>query len=114
MFSAQNAEPDQSQVIRRHAHEPRGWRPTVLAVTIRRHRFTRADLGYFGGDTTGTQADAAKKIRIAGTRARREVAEQRMINRMVRQGRTLENKVNPIGKARRGLLHSYPRNMIGL
>lgn len=65
------------------------------------------------GKITKAQADRAKVINVKGGKARREVAEQRMINRLGGI-RRLENKVNPIGPRRQHLMSRYPRNIRGV
>lgn len=52
--------------------------------------------------------------RIKGGKTRREVAEQRMINRLRGKNVRLDNKVNPIGPGRSKLLKSTKRNWRGL
>lgn len=51
------------------------------------------------GKITRWQARTARVYRIKGSRLRREVAEQRMINRMGGI-RRLANKLNPVGPRR--------------
>jgi RHS repeat-associated protein len=62
------------------------------------------------GKITQAHARKAKVIRVRGGKARREVAEQRMINRLGGI-RRLDNKVNPIGRNRQSLMRKYRKNM---
>jgi len=55
----------------------------------------------------------ARVYRVKGNKTWREVAEQRMINRLGGNGR-LENVRNPIGPKRQHLMRSTPRNWRGL
>lgn len=63
---------------------------------------------------TAQQAARAKVYRVRGGKTRREIAEQRMTNRLRGKGVKLENRVNPIGKRRQHLLKSTRRNWRGL
>ncbi len=65
------------------------------------------------GKITRWQAATARVYRVPGNRTRREVAEQRMINRMGGK-RNLANHRNPIGARRQHLMRSTPRNWRGL
>lgn len=65
------------------------------------------------GKITRFRALTARVYRVDGSKLRREVAEQRMINRLGGI-RRLDNKVNPIGKRRQWAMHKYPRNRRGL
>ncbi len=53
-------------VVRRLAHEPLGWRPTTLEVTIRRYRC--ADCGHVWRQDTGRAAPERAKISRRGLR----------------------------------------------
>lgn len=53
-------------VVRRLAHEPLGWRPTTLLVTIRRYRCTAA--GTFGARDTSKAAEPRAKLSRRGLR----------------------------------------------
>lgn len=65
------------------------------------------------GKITQQQAKAARTYRIKGSKLRREVAEQRMINRLGGKSR-LDNKVNPIGPARAWAMKAFKKNWRGL
>jgi RHS repeat-associated protein len=65
------------------------------------------------GKITKWQARTARVYRVRGSKLRREVAEQRMINRHGGLSR-LENVVNPIGKKRRWALDRFRKNWRGL
>ena len=66
------------------------------------------------GKITKWQAATARVYRVSGGKVRREVAEQRMINRLggiYKNGkRNLANIRNPIGARRSYLMRSTPRN----
>ena len=53
-------------VIRRLAHEPLGWRPTVLAVVVRRYRC--ADCGHVWRQDTSAAAEPRAKLSRTGLR----------------------------------------------
>lgn len=53
-------------VVRRLAHEPLGWRPTVLEVTVRRHRCT--DCGHVWRQDTTRAAEPRAKLSRRGLR----------------------------------------------
>jgi transposase len=53
-------------VVRRLAHEPLGWRPTTLVVTIRRYRC--ADCGHVWRQDTGLAAEPRAKLSRRGLR----------------------------------------------
>ncbi|QNP56488.1 DNRLRE domain-containing protein [Tessaracoccus defluvii] len=65
------------------------------------------------GKFTQAEVKKAKTYVVKGTKTRREVAEQRMINKLGGK-RNLLNKVNPIGPKRQHLLRSTKRNWRGL
>jgi RHS repeat-associated protein len=65
------------------------------------------------GNCTVWRCLTARVHRIDGNKTRREVAEQRLINRHGGIG-NLRNQRNPIGARRAHLLHSTPKNWRGL
>jgi transposase len=55
-------------VVRRLAHEPLGWRPTVLEVVIRRYRCTGPDCGHVWRQDTSAAAEPRARLSRRGLR----------------------------------------------